>query len=82
MTMAAYAEAEGLSLEESVAYADSSSDLPMLEAVGHPVAVNPEAKLATIARKRGWHVENWARSPGAPRHLLPFAPRPARRDVS
>jgi HAD superfamily hydrolase (TIGR01490 family) len=82
MTMAAYAEAEGLSLEESVAYADSSSDLPMLEAVGHPVAVNPEAKLATIARKRGWHVENWTRSPGAPRHLLPFAPRPARRDVS
>jgi hypothetical protein len=49
----------------------------MLEAVGHPVAVNPEAKLATIARKRGWHVENWTRSPGAPRHLLPFAPRAA-----
>jgi phosphoserine phosphatase len=76
MVMAAYAEAEGLSLAESVAYADSSSDLPMLEAVGHPVAVNPEAKLATIARKRGWHVENWTRSPGAPRRLLPFAPRP------
>ena len=83
MVMAAYAEAEGLALEESVAYADSSSDLPMLEAVGHPVAVNPEAKLATIARKRGWHVENWTRSPGAPRHLLPFGPRPASRsDVS
>ncbi len=78
MVMAAYAEAEGLSLSESVAYADSSSDLPMLEAVGHPVAVNPEAKLATIARKRGWHVENWSRSPGAPRHLLPFAPSSAR----
>jgi HAD superfamily hydrolase (TIGR01490 family) len=82
MTMAAYAEAEGLSLQESIAYADSSSDLPMLEAVGYPVAVNPEAKLATIARKRGWHVENWTRSPGAPRHVLPFAPRRARRDVS
>jgi len=82
MIMAAYAEAEGLSLQESVAYADSSSDLPMLEAVGHPVAVNPEAKLATIARKRGWHVENWTRSPGASRQLLPFAPRPARSDVS
>jgi HAD superfamily hydrolase (TIGR01490 family) len=82
MTMAAYADAEGLSLQESVAYADSSSDLPMLEAVGYPVAVNPEAKLATIARKRGWHTENWTRSPGAPRQLLPFAPRPARRDVS
>ncbi len=82
MVMAAYAEAEGLALEESVAYADSSSDLPMLEAVGHPVAVNPEAKLATIARKRGWHVENWTRAAGAPRHLLPFAPRLTRSDVS
>lgn len=67
-----YALAEGLSLDESVAYADSASDLPMLEAVGHPVAVNPEAKLATIARKRGWHVEQWAKAPGGPRPLLPI----------
>jgi len=74
LTMAAYAEAEGLALAESVAYADSASDLPMLEAVGHPVAVNPEAKLATIARKRGWHVESWSRAPGFPRPLLPIGP--------
>jgi HAD superfamily hydrolase (TIGR01490 family) len=77
LVMAAYADAEGLSLEESVAYADSASDLPMLEAVGHPVAVNPEAKLATIARKRGWHVEHWAKAPGGPRPLLPMGRRPA-----
>ncbi|MGI8684185.1 MAG: HAD-IB family hydrolase [Acidimicrobiales bacterium] len=74
LVMARYAEAEGLSLTESVAYADSASDLPMLEAVGHPVAVNPEAKLATIARKRGWHVEQWSKEPGAPRPLLPIGP--------
>ena len=67
-----YADAHGLLLEESVAYADSASDLPMLEAVGHPVAVNPETKLATIARKRGWHVEQWAKAPGGPRPLLPL----------
>ncbi|MGH9165146.1 MAG: HAD-IB family hydrolase, partial [Acidimicrobiales bacterium] len=67
LIMADYAAAEGLSLAESVAYADSASDLPMLEAVGHPVAVNPEAKLATIARKRGWHVEDWSRAPGSAR---------------
>jgi HAD superfamily hydrolase (TIGR01490 family) len=67
-----YADANGLLLEESVAYADSASDLPMLEAVGHPVAVNPEAKLATIARKRGWHVEQWAKAPGAEKPLLPI----------
>ena len=41
-----YAAAEGLELGESVAYADSTSDLPMLEAVGFPVAVNPETRLA------------------------------------
>jgi alcohol-forming fatty acyl-CoA reductase len=75
LTMIAYAEAEGLSLEEGVAYADSASDLPMLEVVGHPVAVNPEPKLATIARKRGWHVEQWSKAPGADRPLLPIGPR-------
>jgi HAD superfamily hydrolase (TIGR01490 family) len=74
LAMQAYAEDEGLSLAESVAYADSASDLPMLEAVGFPVAVNPEAKLAAIARKRGWLVEHWAKAPGAPRPLLPLAP--------
>ena len=75
LVMAQYAEAEGLRLEESVAYADSASDLPMLEAVGHPVAVNPESKLATIARKRGWHVEQWSKAPGTPKPFLPIGPR-------
>ena len=74
MVMSDYAGAHGLELEQSVAYADSASDLPMLEAVGHPVAVNPEAKLATIARKRGWHVEQWGKAPGSPRPLLPIGP--------
>jgi HAD superfamily hydrolase (TIGR01490 family) len=70
--LADYCEAEGLSLEESVAYADSSSDLPLLECVGFPVAVNPETRLAAIARKRGWLVEDWAKAPGGPRPLLPL----------
>ncbi len=72
LILANYCEAEGLSLEESVSYADSTSDLPMLEIVGHAVAVNPEAKLATIARKRGWHVEHWSKAPGGPRPILPL----------
>jgi fatty acyl-CoA reductase len=71
-----YAAEHRLDLAESVAYADSASDLPMLEAVGHPVAVNPETKLAAIARKRGWHVEHWPKVPGGPRPLLPLGPRP------
>jgi phosphoserine phosphatase len=47
----------------------------MLEAAGHPVAVNPETKLAAIARKRGWHVEHWPKAPEGPRPLLPIGPR-------
>jgi phosphoserine phosphatase len=74
LIMMAYCDAHGLSLDECVAYADSASDLPMLEAAGHPVAVNPEAKLAAIARKRGWHTEQWERAPGGPRRLLPIGP--------
>jgi HAD superfamily phosphoserine phosphatase-like hydrolase len=72
--MADYADAEGLRLEEAVAYADSASDLPMLEAVGFPVAVNPEIRLAAIARKRGWLVEQWSKAAGGPRRLLPIGP--------
>jgi HAD superfamily hydrolase (TIGR01490 family) len=50
------AEREGFDLAASYAYSDSESDLPMLEAVGHPVAVNPDATLARIAREREWDV--------------------------
>ena len=74
LIMADYAKQYGLDLAECVAYADSTSDLPMLEAAGFPVAVNPETKLAAIARKRGWHVEHWPRAPGYKRALLPFGP--------
>jgi HAD superfamily hydrolase (TIGR01490 family) len=69
-----HAAAHDLDLRESVAYADSASDLPMLEAVGFPVAVNPETRLAGIARKRGWLVEDFRKSPGMHRSLLPLAP--------
>ena len=69
-----YCAAEGLRVEEAVAYADSTSDLPLLEAVGFPVAVNPETRLAAIARKRGWLVEHWTKASGGPRPLLPFGP--------
>ena len=74
LTMMAYCDAEGLSMDQAVAYADSASDLPMLEAAGIPVAVNAEAKLAAIARKRGWHTEHWTKAPGSPARMLPIAP--------
>ncbi len=43
-------------LAQSYAYSDSASDLPMLEAVGHPVAVNPDSKLERHARRNGWPI--------------------------
>ncbi|MGO9583924.1 MAG: HAD-IB family hydrolase [Acidimicrobiales bacterium] len=70
-----FARAHGLTLGETVAYADSTSDLPMLEAAGFPVVVNPEAKLAAIARRRGWFIENWERAEGGPRRILAIATR-------
>ena len=76
--LADYAKEHELDLKESVAYADSTSDLPMLEAVGFPVAVNAETKLAAIARRRGWLIEHWTKSDGAPNRTIPIGPRTLR----
>jgi HAD superfamily hydrolase (TIGR01490 family) len=46
----------GIDLAESYAYSDSESDLPMMRAVGHPVAVNPDAALQRVAREEGWQI--------------------------
>ena len=50
------AAAEGIDLGESTAYSDSTGDVPFLEAVGHPVAVNPDRRLREIAAERRWKV--------------------------
>ena len=50
---------EGIDLAHSWAYSDSATDIPMLEVVGHPVAVNPDRELARAARERGWMVEQF-----------------------
>lgn len=52
----AYAEANGFSLSGSWAYGDSYSDLPVLEMVENPVAVNPDRKLCREARRREWPI--------------------------
>jgi HAD superfamily hydrolase (TIGR01490 family) len=54
------AAAEGFDLAESTAYSDSYSDVPFLEAVGHPIAANPDRKLRRIAAERGWPVVRFA----------------------
>lgn len=53
------AEAEDIDLSDSYAYSDSITDLPMLEAVGHPVVVNPDGELAAIAEERGWEMRRF-----------------------
>ena len=58
--LASYARKRGVDLHRSYAYADSISDLPMLEAVGNPVAVNPDKRLASAAKDRGWQIRRWS----------------------
>jgi phosphoserine phosphatase len=50
------AETEGYDLPRSYAYSDSATDVPMLESVGHPYAVNPDRALRRLAAERGWPV--------------------------
>ena len=71
-----YARRDGIDLKHSYAYADSYSDLPLLRAVGNPVAVSPDSQLYRHARRRRWPVEEWSMSKGMPRVRFP---RPAAR---
>ena len=59
VAMREVAERDGIDLDHSWAYSDSATDIPMLAAVGHPVAVNPDRELARAARDRGWQVEQF-----------------------
>jgi HAD superfamily hydrolase (TIGR01490 family) len=54
-----FAEQHALQLDQSFAYGDRISDLPMLESVGHPIAVNPDPRLERSARLRGWPICHW-----------------------
>jgi HAD superfamily hydrolase (TIGR01490 family) len=67
------AEDDGIDLDSSYAYSDSITDLPMLETVGHPVAVNPDKELARLARSREWDVRVFAR-PVRMRDRVPVPP--------
>jgi HAD superfamily hydrolase (TIGR01490 family) len=67
------AEREGLDLSRSSAYSDSSNDLPMLELVGHPSVVNPDADLLRQARSRNWPVHDFRAGRRATMIALPMA---------
>ncbi len=61
VAMRELAETAGIDLATSYGYSDSESDLPMLRAVGHPVAVNPDKALAAVAKEEGWDVMRFDR---------------------
>jgi len=67
----------GYDLPECHGYSDSSTDLPMLEAVGHPTAVNPDKVLRRVALERGWPVLSFT-SPVSLRSRVGGFPRPPR----
>ncbi len=59
--MSALAQERGYDLQASYAYTDSFTDVPMLESVGYPVAVNPDAELRKVAADRGWPTRDFAK---------------------
>ncbi|MFN8038820.1 MAG: HAD-IB family hydrolase [Acidimicrobiales bacterium] len=74
------AEAQGIDLERSYAYSDSATDLPMMELVGHPVAVNPDRDLARAARVHDWEVLTFDRP--VPLRSRVAMPRPVKAGVA
>ena len=65
----------GLDLSASYAYSDSITDAPMLEAVGHPVSVNPDRELRRLAEERGWEVRNFRRPVRLRTRIVSVVPR-------
>lgn len=64
---------EGLELERCSAYSDSANDIPLLSLVGHPCAINPDGKLRSYARERGWRVRDYRTGRKAAKIGLPTA---------
>lgn len=69
----ALAREEGLDLTACSAYSDSSNDLPMLNLVGHPHAVNPDGQLRTVAREKNWPTHDFRKGRKATVIGLPVA---------
>jgi alcohol-forming fatty acyl-CoA reductase len=66
-----YAAQHEIELDRSFAYADSHSDLPMLETVGNAVAVSPDIALMRAATRNQWSVVEWKIKPITPRWAMP-----------
>ncbi|MBR7677897.1 haloacid dehalogenase-like hydrolase, partial [Streptomyces daliensis] len=75
--IAALAESEGYDLSRCYAYSDSATDIPMLESVGHPHAVNPDRTLRKEALTREWPVLSFSR-PVRLKQRIPSLSMPSR----
>jgi HAD superfamily hydrolase (TIGR01490 family) len=64
---------QGLNLRRCTAYSDSINDVPMLSLVGTAVAINPDAALRDLARKRGWEIRDFRTARKAARIGVPSA---------
>ena len=71
---AAIAQERGYRLADCYAYTDSITDLPLLEAVGHPVVVNPDRGLRRVAAERGWPVREFTAPVPLRSRLRPHVP--------
>ena len=69
----ALAEREGLDLSRCTAYSDSANDVPMLSAVGHAVAINPDTALREEARRQGWQIRDFRTGRKAAKIGIPTA---------
>ncbi|WPO72211.1 MULTISPECIES: HAD-IB family hydrolase [unclassified Streptomyces] len=69
----ALAAGEGLDLSRCAAYSDSHNDIPMLSLVGHPYAINPDAKLRKHARERDWRLRDYRTGRKAAKVGIPAA---------
>ncbi|MDJ0341918.1 HAD-IB family hydrolase [Streptomyces sp. H10-C2] len=69
----ALAAAEGLHLSRCAAYSDSANDIPMLSLVGHPYAINPDARLRKHARAEGWRLRDYRTGRKAAKIGIPAA---------
>lgn len=65
----------GYDMDNSYAYSDSATDIPMLELVGNPVAVNPDRQMKKAALERGWEIRTF-------KDPVPLIPLPNARDIS
>ena len=69
------AEKKGFDLEDCFAYSDSSNDLPLLQCVGHPSAINPDALLGLRAMAEGWPIHDFRRARFIGRAISPIVVR-------